>query len=78
LYSSRRRESVTEFLIPVPDGDVRAFDAHSAQNSLGFVEAHTVVVEHNCEFHDEGVGPLALEEDVFERFPVRDGSGGSA
>ena len=67
--AARRRETLAELLDPVPDCDVRAFDADPAENSLGLPEAHTAVVEDDREFDDERFSAVALEElNVFERF----------
>ena len=69
MTRARRRETLAELLDPVPDCDVRAFDADPAENSLGLAEAHTAVVEDDREFDDDQFSAVALEElNVFERF----------
>ena len=65
----RRRETIAELLNPVLDRDVGAVNTDSAQHSLGFAQAHTVVVEDDGKLDGERIGAVALEElNIFERF----------
>jgi len=55
-------EALTELLDPLPDRHIRPLEADPAKNARHFPQAHTVIVQQDCQLNEVALSPLTLDK----------------